>query len=634
MSPSEISFMAMGLVLGAAIGGAFIEAVRDRPVRRREVRLTISPNSIAPRRALTLASADLDRERDMIPGSPGDDGWLERRLAGALGADDVAPATVAPSAPPRTRVPSPPVFVPSTAVAVPMSSAAMAGQLAFGGLGHVGRTHAGGAGPAAIGDVASTGARRASAPTAVFDRSPSAGPARPRAAAGTPRPFLPTTSVGVIERRATSGRASGVETTLATRIAVVAAAEPPSTEAASHPGAADEASPEAPPSAAAACEAERHLVQERCALAQAAAEHARLVAEALRQAQRAYDTLREQVERAQAIADPREIRAAKDASHRAFRAARAAARTDDAAENAAREWLNEINRLNTAARDATRVAEGGAAELRSQLPRLERLAVEADAARITAESAQGGCQEARAALASCEEAAARDAIAAASAAAASAAPPPPVASTLDGVWPTEEEVPLRSASEVAEQGGDNALIVRILRGDRPARERLIAELAKGDPETGRQWQLRIAGLIDAIAARAIDAGYLDLPEDGFWGLFTPRERREIVGALSALGFRFDGLGGFADERVPAQRDLSLAVGYAGLDRMRIRSWPHEAELATLYAGAMVAGDEWLADEAGDLSLGRMVDALGARAGELADVWNAWGRVRPALLSTD
>ena len=92
------------------------------------------------------------------------------------------------------------------------------------------------------------------------------------------------------------------------------------------------------------------------------------------------------------------------------------------------------------------------------------------------------------------------------------------------------------------------------------------------------------------------------------------------------------MGGFADGRVPAARDLSLAVGYAGLDRMRIRTWPREAELAGLYEGVVVAADEWLADQADDLSLGRMVDALGGRAAELADLWNAWGRVRPALLA--
>ena len=46
----------------------------------------------------------------------------------------------------------------------------------------------------------------------------------------------------------------------------------------------------------------------------------------------------------------------------------------------------------------------------------------------------------------------------------------------------------------------------------------------------------------------------------------------------------------------------------------------------------MAADEWLVDAAGDLSLGRMVDALGARAADLAEVWNAWGRLRPALLA--
>ncbi len=126
-----------------------------------------------------------------------------------------------------------------------------------------------------------------------------------------------------------------------------------------------------------------------------------------------------------------------------------------------------------------------------------------------------------------------------------------------------------------------------------------------------------------------------MPEDDtFWSLFTPRESREVVGALSALGYRYDGAGGFADERVPAQRDLSLAVGYAGLDRMRIRNWPRERELSELYQSATVAADEWLVEHTDDLTLGQMVEALGPRAGDLAEVWNAWGRVRPALLAPD
>jgi hypothetical protein len=164
----------------------------------------------------------------------------------------------------------------------------------------------------------------------------------------------------------------------------------------------------------------------------------------------------------------------------------------------------------------------------------------------------------------------------------------------------------------------------------------VATLAAGDRQADAPtWQLRLTALMDAVDARAIEDGYLDLPEDdGFWGLFEHRERREIVGALSALGYRFDGLRGFADGRVPAARDLSLAVGYAGLDRMRIRRWPQEQELGTLFARASVAADEWLVDQADDLALGRMVDALGARAADLADVWNAWGRLRPALLAAD
>ena len=212
--------------------------------------------------------------------------------------------------------------------------------------------------------------------------------------------------------------------------------------------------------------------------------------------------------------------------------------------------------------------------------------------------------------------------------------PPDEGQPFAASWP-EERPELRETREPSPEERLEGLpaIVRILRGDREARERLVALLSAGDPEAEREWRLRVARLVDAIIGRAIEDGYLDLPDDDpFWRLFEHREARDIVAALSALGFRYDGMGGFADGRAPAPRDLSLAVGYAGLDRMRIRTWPHDADMASLYARAVVAADEWLADQAGDLSLGRMVDALGHRAAELADMWNAWGRVRPALLA--
>ncbi len=83
--------------------------------------------------------------------------------------------------------------------------------------------------------------------------------------------------------------------------------------------------------------------------------------------------------------------------------------------------------------------------------------------------------------------------------------------------------------------------------------------------------------------------------------------------------------------MPSQRDLSLALGYAGLDPMRIRQWPTETEMSELYREVVVAADERLAGAAGDLTLGELVSMLGRRADGLADVWNQWGTLRPLLL---
>lgn len=646
MNPTEIAFLALGLVLGAAVGAALLEVVRARPMPRREVRITVSPNSIVPRRSATLASTDPDAGRTTIPGSPDDDGWLERRLAG----DSMGSGY-------RTRVLSGPVTVPASAVAIAVTRAAAG-------------TRQGSA--VAVMDPVLPDVERAQPllPPAVLvapfaDTEPMADPIgiRPRPPAPAAEADLPSSVVAVrpstvvaIPTDPSVPQPPPPSGPVADAAWIVAAAASDPARAAAGvegPGAGPSSAVPGPgpsytapgpdagpdPSGVRACDGERLLVEERCRLAEAAQGQARLAADALRDGQRAYDILRERVERAQAIADPREVRATKDGLHRAFRDARDAAATQEAAEHAAREWLTEVNRLNTSVREAAHVVEMGGSELRALLPGLERLAVEADAARITAESAGAGCREAREALARCEEAAT---LAAAAAAAAAARGPQPVEepSRRDLAWPTTvESSPLAGVADAgdAENGEvvvELSVIVRVLRGDRPARERLVASLAAGDSEAGHEWQLRIAGLVDAITARAIEDGYLDLPDDGFWGTFALQERREIVGALSALGFRFDGLGGFADGRVPAQRDLSLAVGYAGLDRMRIRGWPREEDLAGLFAEASVAADEWLARQAGDLSLGSMVDALGARAGELADVWNAWGRVRPALLATD
>ena len=142
----------------------------------------------------------------------------------------------------------------------------------------------------------------------------------------------------------------------------------------------------------------------------------------------------------------------------------------------------------------------------------------------------------------------------------------------------------------------------------------------------------MSGLVDAIIARAIEASALEFPRDHpFWGLFSQAQGRDVATALASFGYRFDGLGGFIDGRVPSQRDLSLAVGYAGFDPMRVRTWPNEQEAAELYRGVAVSAGDFLAAAAGGLTLGEMVGLLHGRAEGLTDVWNAWGRVRPLLL---
>jgi hypothetical protein len=686
VTSSEIAFLTLGLVFGAAIGAALGQVFRARPAPRREVRLTITPNAIPGRRAQTLSSAQEPVNLGSGPGST----EPRHRPTGGPSVPPAAPATPSPDAPgvpaTRTRVPVAGVVVPASAVAVPVGERPTTparlpaesgpvitpsapprdrGPVALSGLAPATARSVGAPAASAVTVGAATAVAVLESPErpvlvwpagaadavpgrvdALPLREHGAEPTtpggftmlvRPRRPVDAPRPSLAPGAVPVAERPALAARPAALIGGLAPIVRTVlappsgptltrprASAQPPGT-AGGPVAPRGEAASGAPGAATDPCAGQRRVVDERCALADVAREQARRVADALRAAQRAYDILRERVDRAEGLADPRQVAAAKDQLHAAFRAASERARTAEETEAAARAWLTEINTLNNAVREAHRIVETGTGELRSSIGALERLSAEADAARIAAENAEAGCREAREELAGCDEADARSR---------SAVPPEPAEPhPFDGVWPEEQpDIPGRPAPADLLTG--LPVIVRVLRGDREARDRLVAALAAGDAETVREWGLRVSRLADAIIGRAIEDGYLDLPDDdSFWRLFSYRECRDIVGALSALGFRYDGMGGFADGRAPAARDLSLAVGYAGLDRMRIRTWPRDSEIATMYERAVVAADEWLADQAGDLSLGRMVDALGSRAADLADVWNAWGRVRPALLAT-
>ena len=593
MTASEFSFLALGLILGAISGAALVELVRARPPSPHEVRLTVAHDAI-PRRASTLA----DDAFVTVGPEPARGGPADRREAAAEIAADMPER--------RTTVRyAEPTATPSMAGAIPIKAdpnePPMPGRMMEPALPLTGIPPAKDekppgpemvAIPISSGDdpmmmaLAASVAAEARGTTGRLEPLSGTGRARstpPAAAAEVTRPPVATlTAVGLLDRPA--------------RAAAVGRKRREATDR---------------------CAEERRIADERCELATRARGAAESAADALRLAQRTYDAHEAAAVTAAWRTDPRAVHDAKDAAQAGFRAAVAAASGPDQLERAARDWLTEINRINGDAREAqttvTRERAAGA-EIGATL---ERLGLEADAARIGAENADAACLAARVAVADCDERATTE------------ADPGLVAPiAIDEAQRLDDDETLGLALEA----GGAPRIFRLLRGDRAAMTSLVAALADKDPDAKRHWQLLMTGLVEAIVADAIEASALDFPEGkSFWGAFTRAQSRDIVRALSSLGYRFDGLGGWMDDRKPSQRDLSLALGYAGLDPMRIRQWPDEAAMTALFADVTVAADEWLAGSAGDLTLAEMVGMLGRRADGLAEIWNRWGHIRPLLL---
>jgi hypothetical protein len=71
VTPSEVAFLALGLLLGIATGAAIVVTIRNRPPTH-AIRVTVTRDAI-PRRASTLAVDALGRTSDgPAPGGPGD----------------------------------------------------------------------------------------------------------------------------------------------------------------------------------------------------------------------------------------------------------------------------------------------------------------------------------------------------------------------------------------------------------------------------------------------------------------------------------------------------------------------------------------------------------------------------------
>lgn len=631
MTASEFAFLAMGLVLGVAAGAALLEVVRARPTAPREVRVTMTADAIPRRRAATLANDAFTEAR--AAGEPARGGPADRRdrHPDDLGAGSdprtpvhiPQPGTVAepafrlsgPTPAPvpvlaaDVRAPSGMSSLVATATAMPISSGIDPMLTAL-------RASAAASAEAAM--------RSTPTATAVVDAARDASPdALPRAEepnVEAPRAEEPNVEAPQAEMPSASNSPLGSNTPRGSNTPFEAKTPssrpsrgrpPASTPAPTSPGTAS-GSDEGP------CAEPRRIADERCELATRARAQATEAEEANRAAQRAYDDHETAAAEAAASADPRAVRQAKDEAQARFRAGRAAATTNEEVESAARTWLLEINEINGRAASAATALAKAHAGAPDFAVRLERAAVAGDAARISAEAAESACLAARQAVAYCEEEAARGTLG--------------IVPTIPPPGGDGERTPVSDTLVAAMRSGASPRIVRLLRGERAAMQELVAALGGDSGDDRRQWQVALSDLVDAILADSIAAQALEFPiEHVFWGPFTRAQSRDITAALASLGYRFDGVGGWVDDRVPSQRDLSLALGYAGIDPMRMRNWPSEAEMDSLFSEVEVAAAEHLAESAGDLTLGELVTMLGRRADGLTEVWNAWGRIRPLML---
>lgn len=172
----------------------------------------------------------------------------------------------------------------------------------------------------------------------------------------------------------------------------------------------------------------------------------------------------------------------------------------------------------------------------------------------------------------------------------------------------------------------------LLRGHHPTLVLLTRAIAGDDVVERRRWGALLVILADGLRDAAIRAGVLSFPADEpFWATFTIDEARRVAAALASTGHRFDGRGGWADDRVPLHRDLTIAVADAGLEPGRIRHWPDADATRTLYRGTRVAAEEFVAERAPTLDLEAVRSLLGSRAVSLGPLWADWDRARPILL---
>ena len=321
-------------------------------------------------------------------------------------------------------------------------------------------------------------------------------------------------------------------------------------------GAVAAADPAAVPATAAP--SERRIADERCELAtRARARRDAAADDALRAAQRAYDEHESPRPTAAAAAPTRAPSARRRRRpRRGFRAAASGGRDDRRRRGGGARLAAPRSTGSTPrpARPRPRPTRERAAARRRSARRSSGSALEADAARIAAETAEAACLAAREAVADCDERAdaerpTRRQLARRRRRAAGARP-----SRTTSRWPPR--------SRPAATPRIFRLAARRPRGDDRARRRAGRRRRRRARGTGSSPS---AELVDAIVADAIEACALDFPADhAVLGPVHPdpgpRHRRAPC-RRSATGSTGSAAG--STTACPSQRDLSLALGYAG-----------------------------------------------------------------------
>lgn len=279
-------------------------------------------------------------------------------------------------------------------------------------------------------------------------------------------------------------------------------------------------------------------------------------------------------------------------------------------------WAHAVDRINRTGLVAQRELVNARAEvshLQAQLREAERAE---QTARHRAETAESDCLDARVQLASCEE---------------QGSVPEAGAAADPDHRDTATEGP---AAAISPNSGREPLVIEsMVSGDRLALELAADQVVEHTGMEPTQARLQLQELVDAIVSVASAEGFLLFDTDHpFWSALSSEESRDVIGALARLGFQLEPSEGWHAGRSPSPLDLSMALAYAGLDPRNMRDLPSADALRVLPRSISINARALLAVQAPDLAVDHIVHLLERRALQLEPLWDAWGQVRPILLS--